>query len=101
MSDAKIIDLTPTGAQTPEGCARINKAMDALSASTAVCAQELMNLIQTLEDGCFGLQAVLTDGQYTKAESKEIVDDVERALKGWRTASEELVRSTCGAPPAP
>lgn len=71
------IDITPFGAKTPEGVARINKAVDKLHDANAECANVLRALVddRSIDDS-----------------------DANEALAKRDYACEELVRAVAGRP---
>lgn len=78
MQSAHTIDLTPEGARTPEGCARINAAIEAHEAAILRCANALDAMLDSPDDA-------------DKREARE-------ARKARIVAQEEMLRAICGAP---
>ncbi len=87
----KTIDLTPLGLTTPEGVKRNRRAVQALDSATADLCNMLM---QTMETPCS-----LEDSLRKLGLDKDETDDVLQAVKRRRDATEEFLRSLCGAAP--
>ncbi len=87
--DQEEISLLPEGAKTPEGCERINKAMEAQYRTDAQCYQALQEL--------FDAGQILIE-QLTERHRK-LIDPVEKckeALSSRKEAYDELVQAVAG-----
>lgn len=72
-----VVDLTPAGCTTPEGCARVNRAKDALDVANANCVAALDELLRDPSD-------------------KGSIADARTVLDVQKRAQDEFLRALCG-----
>lgn len=87
---AETIDITPEGAKTPEGVARINAAMTQKADADARARGLLSELIDSFGDEILDLLRQRDEG--------DLYDEIELALHRVKQADNELVRAIAGQP---
>lgn len=94
---ADTIDLTPEGLKTPEGAARVKKAMEQVDRTTVVCADNLKELLEQ-----FNLNVINGNIQIRNRDSedmqmfREVFMDAERANAVRKAAQNEFLKAVAG-----
>lgn len=92
------IDITPRGAKTPEGCARIHEAAEKLHAKVLACADLFSELLDTLTDNGSGLEGNLVRIGLDQADAEQLADDCREAMHTWKAAGNDYLKALTGAP---
>jgi hypothetical protein len=91
MNKSDTIDITPEGARTPEGVARINTAMDKKAEADAQARSLLSELIDSFGDEILDL--------LRQRGEPSLYPEIELALRKVKQADHELVHAIAGRPP--
>ena len=82
-SNTRTIDITPAGCTTPEGNARVTKALDEFNGSAHTVAN---------------LAASMMDARRNGTLTSEDLDELQEAIEARRNAQESFLRAVAGAP---
>jgi hypothetical protein len=88
----KTVDLTPVGCSTPEGIARVNRAVDAMHGANAGCVNALRELLDALD--------VLASMRPLGEEMTEAQAEARAAMRQQIVAQDEFLRALAGRPAA-
>jgi hypothetical protein len=85
------MDITPVGMKTPEGIARVNKAMRECENARAEVANKTHFLLQTHFETI--RQNLVGDGEYDAAED---LDDIKAAITDMLAKQDEFMKAVAG-----
>ncbi len=97
MSDHESIDITPKGMKTPEGCKRVNEAIDRKQKADAQCATLLKELWGMIGSGA-AFESFLQEYTADREWTEEMLESVDSAIKELDEAVDEMLRSIAGLP---
>ena len=92
-SPKAVMDLTPRGCETPEGVARVNKAMEAFESSHVVVANEATAFLRKYKDY---IEAAMV--QCPDPDSVADYRELEQAVAGRGEAQDAFLRAVAGQP---